>query len=199
MTAALGGTEALPSRISRTSDGVSRSQGPRKSGHPSKRLLRLSSPDRFSPPTSLIGRDREIAAIVQLLRRPDVRALTLSGPPGVGKTRLALAAASVVEEEFRSGSLFLNLAPVRDAELLEHTIIQRLHITRFPSLPAGERLTRHLADTSLLLVFDNFEQVIAAAPSVAVLLAACPSVKALPVGLSRPAGPRRRGAGPRGP
>lgn len=77
-------------------------------------------------PTPIIGRAREIRSIVQCLRCSETRLLTISGPPGVGKTRLALAAAEVLDEEFQSGVVFVNLAPIRDAGLFEPTLIQTL-------------------------------------------------------------------------
>jgi predicted ATPase/DNA-binding CsgD family transcriptional regulator len=91
----------------------------------------------------------------------------------VGKTRLALAAATAVEEDFQSGVVFVNLAPLRDSGLFEHTLIQRLSLRRFPARPPLERLTRHLADRHVLLVLDNFEQIIAARPRVATLVESC--------------------------
>jgi predicted ATPase len=97
----------------------------------------------------------------------------------VGKTRLALAAAAAVEEGFQSGVVFVNLASLRDPGLFEHTLIQVLSLRRFPARPPLERLTRHLADRHVLLVLDNFEQVIAARSSVATLIESCPRLHAL--------------------
>jgi len=131
------------------------------------------------PPTSIIGRAREIRAIVRGLRRTETRLLTLTGPPGVGKTRLALAAAAAVEGDFRSGVVFVNLAPVRDPGLFEHTLIHTLGMRRFLGRPPLERLARHLADRHILVVLDNFEQVMAAGSSVAALLGSCPRLHLL--------------------
>ncbi|HEU4367438.1 MAG TPA: LuxR C-terminal-related transcriptional regulator [Methylomirabilota bacterium] len=131
------------------------------------------------PSTPLIGRSHEVRKIVRALQRSETRLLTLTGPPGVGKTRLALAAAAAVEEGFQSGVVFVSLAPLRDSGLFEHTLIQLLSLRRFPARPPLERLTRHLADRHVLLVLDNFEQVIAARPSVATLINLCPRLHVL--------------------
>lgn len=131
------------------------------------------------PPTPLIGRSREVRKIVRALQRSESRLVTLTGPPGVGKTRLALAAAAVVEEGFQSGVVFVNLAPLRDPGLFEHTLIQLLALRRFPARPPLERLTRHLADRQILIVLDKFEQVIAARSSVSRLIESCPRLHVL--------------------
>jgi len=97
----------------------------------------------------------------------------------VGKTRLALAAAAAVEEEFQSGVVFVNLAPVRDADLFEHTLIQTFALRRFQTQLPLERLSRHLADRHILLLLDNFEQIMAASLRVAALLESCPRLHVL--------------------
>ena len=130
------------------------------------------------PLTSLIGREREVAAATTLLARSEVRLLTLSGTGGVGKTRLALAIASEVEGNFADGICFVSLAPIADAELVLPTIVQALGLQSSGRAPL-ELLQAALVEQHLLLVLDNFEQVAAAAPLLIDLLAVCSRVKLL--------------------
>ncbi|MFN8464080.1 MAG: LuxR C-terminal-related transcriptional regulator [Caldilineaceae bacterium] len=131
------------------------------------------------PSTSLVGRDLELAATATSMRREDVRLLTLTGPPGIGKTRLALAAAAVLHREFVDGVYFVNLAPVSDADLVLPTIAHTIGHRPASARPLIQELQDYLANRRVLLVLDNFEQVVAAAPAIAELLEAAQGVKIL--------------------
>ena len=151
----------------------------RRLNHRARTLPGGAAPVVPLPSTPVIGRAGEIASIVHMLRQPSVRLLTLSGPPGVGKTTLALAAAAAVDDEFLSGALFVDLSAARTPDLFDDVLVQSLGLRRFPALPSVQRVARHLADQHVLLVLDNFEQVVAAASSVATLLESCARLKVL--------------------
>lgn len=125
--------------------------------------------------TSFIGREREIAEIDARLRR--VRLLTLTGPGGIGKTRLALRVAENLRDEFEHGVFFVGLSPIHQAELFPDAIARALDIEEGEDLI--ETLKDYLRERHMLLVFDNFEQILDAAPLVNELLAAAPRLKVL--------------------
>ncbi len=129
--------------------------------------------------TPLVGREHEIEALKQLLRQAETRLVTLTGPGGIGKTSLSLQVATNVLEEFAHGVFFVGLAAISDAELVLPTIAQTLGIRENRGKPLRENLSEYLREKHLLLVLDNFEQVVDAAPVVSDLIAACPHLKIL--------------------
>jgi predicted ATPase/DNA-binding SARP family transcriptional activator len=129
-------------------------------------------------PTPLVGRRLELASVAALLRRDDVRIVTLTGPGGSGKTRLALAVAAELAPELADGAAFVDLAPVADPALVPFAIAQALGVPQSDE-HLDDALARHLEDRSLLLVVDNFEQVAAAAGTLAALAAAAPRLLVL--------------------
>ena len=118
-------------------------------------------------PTALIGRAREVEHVCTLLRTPDVRLVTLTCPGGVGKTRLALQAAVELRGDFADGTSIVNLAPITDADLVASVVAQSLEIREAAGQPLLDHLQDYLRDKRMLLLLDNFEQVVAAAPLVA--------------------------------
>jgi predicted ATPase/Fe-S-cluster formation regulator IscX/YfhJ len=140
----------------------------------------------FHPPTNLptsptpsIGREQDIADVRRRLLHEDTQLLTLVGPPGIGKTRLSLAVAQDVMDAFPDGVFLVLLAAVNDPHLVLRTTAQTLGIQEMGHRSALEQLRQHLRDAQMLLVLDNFEQILPAAPQVAELLAVCPWLKIL--------------------
>jgi predicted ATPase/class 3 adenylate cyclase len=141
---------------------------------------RTSVPSNLpAQPNELIGREEEVETVRQLLLREAVRAITLTGPGGTGKTRLALQIAAGLVDKFPDGAYFVALAPISDPNLLASSIAVALGIRETPARPVLESVKEVLQHIHMLLVLDNFEQIVAAAPVVADLLAACPGLKAL--------------------
>src|SRR5262245_60410117 len=137
----------------------------------------------------LVGRDREVEDVHRLLGRAVLstakdqeiatRLLTLVGPGGVGKTRLALQVAEELLEEFDDGVYFIELAPSTEADLVVPTIATTLQVREAPGMPLFSTFITHLQDKRMLLVLDNFEQVMSARSALAELLAKCPDLKLL--------------------
>ncbi len=133
-------------------------------------LKTISNTNLPRPASSFVGREKEVEEIVSLLQ-DGARLLTLTGPGGSGKTRLAIEAAAELVPEVKAGVFWIGLAPLRDVALVTDTIAQ--------TLGAKDGLSEHIGERELLLLLDNLEQVVEAAPELAALVEACPNLKLL--------------------
>ena len=132
--------------------------------------------------TAFVGRDREVAGVKELLLRPDVHLVTLTGPGGIGKTRLGLKVAEALADHFASGAYYVPLAPVSDPTLIPAAIAQTLGLREIGGQSPLERLKTYLQHSlrlPMLLLLDNFEHLVAAASFVAELLASTARLKLL--------------------
>jgi excisionase family DNA binding protein len=132
-----------------------------------------------APLTSFVGRERQIAEVSALAQRSDVRLLTLTGPGGVGKTRLALQVIERAAAAFPDGAVFVPLASISQPELVLPSVAWRLGFRERADEPPIDRLRRRLRDKRLLLVLDNVEQIPGVGPELVQLLAACPGATLL--------------------
>jgi predicted ATPase/class 3 adenylate cyclase len=161
-----------------------------------ERVFQLVSPDlpsEFPPlrtlevyrnnlplqPTPLIGREKEVAQVCDLLHSDETRLLTLTGPGGTGKTRLALQATADLLDDFPDGTFFAQLATLTESEMFFSAVAETLGVREVGEQPLGESLKDYLCERRMLLLLDNFEQVLEAAPAVTEMLAVAPDLKVL--------------------
>ena len=131
------------------------------------------------PPTALIGRDADLEGVLRLLATEGVRLITLTGPGGTGKTRLAIAIGTAALDHYPDGVFFVDLAALTDPTLVVPTVASTIGVREVGDEPMLETLVQFLAPKRLLLVLDNCEQVLAAGRDVAALLAASPELAVL--------------------
>ena len=149
---------------------------PHRQASTSDRQVRRSLPVAS---TTLIGRDEDLLAVSQLLATPEVRLVTLTGPGGVGKTRLAIAVGTQLNDRYPRGAVFVPLASIAEPKLVLPRIATAAGVTIDGARPPLDTLVDRLADTPTLLVLDSLEQVVGVAPELELLLARCPGVKIL--------------------
>jgi predicted ATPase/transcriptional regulator with XRE-family HTH domain/Tfp pilus assembly protein PilF len=161
---------------------IRRAEVPERSLHPAPapEPAQMAPPDNLPvSPTEFIGRERQIVEAVALLRRPYVRLATLTGPGGVGKSRLCVEIARELLDHFPDGAFFVALGSIRSPALVVPAISRTLGVDEAKERPIFEVLKGWLGSKRVLLLLDNFEQVIGAAPLLAELLASCPHLKML--------------------
>jgi predicted ATPase/class 3 adenylate cyclase len=145
---------------------------------PPLRTLDVRPHNLPAQPTPLVGRERELRAVRELVLRGGTRLVTLVGPGGIGKTRLALQVAADVIDAFRDGVFFVNLTSVRDPEQLSAEILKAAAVG-FAAESADDALRKWLSERELLLLLDNFEQIVEAAPRISELLRVAPRLTVL--------------------
>ena len=130
-------------------------------------------------PTPFVGRSSDVEALCSSMRRDSVRLLTITGPGGIGKTRIGLQVGAELLDDYVDGVFLVELAPVMQADLVPHAIASALKVNEIPGEPLMVTLKHRLQDTRTLLLLDNFEHLVAAAPLTTEMLAACPHLKIL--------------------